>query len=118
MRGFCNRFSHLPEPPQLRLLPELAPRIGCRGFTGPVPPPLWMSGIGNYLIIRQKDGQTRLSCRGGDKKLPEFHRQSKGGFATVLPREAASVRRDTLPVGGDTTTTNKGPGICGYSISK
>jgi len=30
------------------LLPELAPKIGlsqsgCRGFIGPVPPPLWMS---------------------------------------------------------------------------
>ncbi|GIV67025.1 MAG: hypothetical protein KatS3mg047_1418 [Bellilinea sp.] len=30
----------------LRILPELAPAecfSGCRGFIGPVPPPLWMS---------------------------------------------------------------------------
>ncbi|GAP10247.1 hypothetical protein BECAL_01410 [Bellilinea caldifistulae] len=30
----------------LRILPELAPAdwiSGCRGFFGPVPPPLWMS---------------------------------------------------------------------------
>jgi len=57
MRGSSNDFSHLPESPLVRILPELAPKIGCRGFTGPVPPPLWMSWIGNYLTIRQKDGQ-------------------------------------------------------------
>jgi hypothetical protein len=27
------------------LLPELAPWSGCRGFTGPFPPPLWMSPV-------------------------------------------------------------------------
>jgi len=43
MRGSINRFSHLPESPLMRILPELAPKIGCRGFAGPVPPPLWMS---------------------------------------------------------------------------
>lgn len=59
MRGSLNHFSHLPETPLLRFLPELAPKIGCRGFTGPFPPPLWMSLIGNYLTISQKYGQTR-----------------------------------------------------------
>ena len=39
---------------KLSLLPELAPWLapGCRGFTGPVPPPLWIRVITIYSIIK------------------------------------------------------------------
>jgi len=48
--------SHLPE----NFLPELAPlrvlfasrSAGCRGFIGPIPPPLWIrETVGQYLIF-------------------------------------------------------------------
>jgi hypothetical protein len=40
-------------------LPELAPVLsGCRGFTGPVPPPLWMSkNIGRIIPYLEKKGK-------------------------------------------------------------
>ncbi len=46
----------------LRGLPELAPVIpdpGCRGFNGPVPPPLWMSFNQTKSITIRNESQFR-----------------------------------------------------------
>ena len=47
--GMLTLFSHLPGISIQGVLPDLAPASfsGCRGITGPVPPPLWMSGRAN-----------------------------------------------------------------------
>ena len=46
--------SHLPE----KILPDLAPYkqlpAGCRGFIGPVPPPLWISAPHGAIQLYQK----------------------------------------------------------------
>jgi len=46
-------------------LPELAPTAcqggGCRGFTGPIPPPLWMSPVIQLRKNRVYIGVGRLS---------------------------------------------------------
>jgi len=41
----ARRLSSLPD-----LAPWLAP--GCRGFTGPVPPPLWIRVTNFYSIVK------------------------------------------------------------------
>ena len=56
-RKAVTAFSHLPElvcriwHPDRRSLHHCAPLLGCRGFVGPVPPPLWIRVA--YLIVAE-----------------------------------------------------------------
>jgi len=59
-RGKIITLSHLSEKPGIRSLPDLAPTqysvSGCRGLSGPVPPPLLMSRTKLYSMILSYSG--------------------------------------------------------------